>query len=579
MEDGSIWVFSSGAGRWIVGILEKEKDHFKCTEVFVATTDEHGGWAPHEVDGWSIFVDGIWQEAPNTRVGAEGSSLHTFFSTAQEVLAATRAVHESSQLVTGFDGRRPNVSKKTKEEVMAKELKAVFRAIDVEATGSITPEGIAEAMRVRGFEPTPERLENFFAACGAGNAGLVPDIRSLLPGALRRRTEDAGAHQGLDLKVMSRAEFVAAASQTLSLRDPTDEILKFVLIRIALHRLGLRGIDNEALEGGRFTKQQEAELQEAFDLLDVDESGAIDLAEFESGMLALGFEPSDVVHKLFASADDDGDGLIDYDLFVRTIGDRIQTRSAKDVFVNYVLIALALRLTKDAAPEVATAEAEEDSGNELEEQPQPPKVYGGSSIDRVGFLALMMQKIRARDAGDDFLKFVLLAMALRRFSDVGGSNGTSKGLNAEQKEELIGAFNLLDTSSSGAVDVRELEAGMRGLGFDPSQEDLDRFFDEVDADRSGAMGRDEFMRTLPDRIQKRDLKDVVLKFFLIAMALRRFAPSGDAAKGPRKGQDFDFSDEHRMELEETFDLLDTDKSGCLSARELSNAMQALGFRC
>merc|ERR1712205_39229 len=54
-----------------------------------------------------------------------------------------------------------------------------------------------------------------------------------------------------------------------------------------------------------------------------------------------------------------------------------------------------------------------------------------------------------------------------------------------------------------------------------------------------------------------------------AMALRRFNAGGKKQK--------ELTEEQKQEIKEAFDLFDTDGSGNIDAKELENAMQALGF--
>ena len=58
-------------------------------------------------------------------------------------------------------------------------------------------------------------------------------------------------------------------------------------------------------------------------------------------------------------------------------------------------------------------------------------------------------------------QFLLMARAGRS----GNTRKPLQGLDEEQVEEIREAFNLFDTDGSGAIDVKELKAAMRALGF------------------------------------------------------------------------------------------------------------------
>merc|ERR1711981_318905 len=59
------------------------------------------------------------------------------------------------------------------------------------------------------------------------------------------------------------------------------------------------------------------------------------------------------------------------------------------------------------------------------------------------------------------------------------------GLTDEQMEEIREAFGLFDGDASGAIDVRELKAAMRALGFEVKNEELKKMVADVDSDGSG----------------------------------------------------------------------------------------------
>merc|ERR1711883_5172 len=75
------------------------------------------------------------------------------------------------------------------------------------------------------------------------------------------------------------------------------------------------------------------------------------------------------------------------------------------------------------------------------------------------------------------------------------------GLSEEQIEEIREAFNLFDADNSGAIDVRELKAAMRALGFEVKKEELKKMINDIDNDGNGSIEFQEFlsMMTTPAR--------------------------------------------------------------------------------
>merc|ERR1712070_1088980 len=72
-------------------------------------------------------------------------------------------------------------------------------------------------------------------------------------------------------------------------------------------------------------------IKEAFDLFDTDGSGCVDSKELKVAMKALGFEPKKgEIEKLIHSVDDDGDGEMDWDDFLRMGEAKILNKDQKD---------------------------------------------------------------------------------------------------------------------------------------------------------------------------------------------------------------------------------------------------------
>merc|ERR1712080_398620 len=78
--------------------------------------------------------------------------------------------------------------------------------------------------------------------------------------------------------------------------------------------------------------------------------------------------------------------------------------------------------------------------------------------------------------------------------DIMGRPGKKKtGLSDEQVEEIREAFSLFDSDASGAIDVRELKAAMRALGFEIKNEELKKMVSDIDNDGNGTIEFQEFL--------------------------------------------------------------------------------------
>merc|ERR1712167_377937 len=71
---------------------------------------------------------------------------------------------------------------------------------------------------------------------------------------------------------------------------------------------------------------------------------------------------------------------------------------------------------------------------------------------------------------------------------MGSRRGMKKktgALSEELIDEIREAFSLFDGDASGAIDVRELKAAMRALGFEVKNDELKKMITDVDNDGNG----------------------------------------------------------------------------------------------
>ncbi len=95
-----------------------------------------------------------------------------------------------------------------------------------------------------------------------------------------------------------------------------------------------------------------------------------------------------------------------------------------------------------------------------------------------------------------------------------------QGLDEEQVAECREAFNLFDTDGSGSIDVRELKAAMRALGFQVKKSEIRQIISDIDKDENGTVEFDEFCDLMAGRISNRDTREEIMKIF------RLFADEG-----------------------------------------------------
>merc|ERR1712070_728141 len=80
-------------------------------------------------------------------------------------------------------------------------------------------------------------------------------------------------------------------------------------------------------------------------------------------------------------------------------------------------------------------------------------------------------------------------------------------LTEDQLDEIREAFGLFDNDASGAIDVRELKAAMRALGFEIKNEELKKMVTDVDNDGNGTIEFAEFLAMMTAKMGEKDTRE------------------------------------------------------------------------
>merc|ERR1711959_60273 len=86
-------------------------------------------------------------------------------------------------------------------------------------------------------------------------------------------------------------------------------------------------------------------------------------------------------------------------------------------------------------------------------------------------------------------------------------------LSEEQLDEIREAFSLFDSDASGAIDVRELKAAMRALGFEVKNEELKKMVSDIDGDGNGTIEFVEFLQMMTGKMGEKDSREDIEKVF------------------------------------------------------------------
>merc|ERR1712132_1083 len=99
-------------------------------------------------------------------------------------------------------------------------------------------------------------------------------------------------------------------------------------------------------------------------------------------------------------------------------------------------------------------------------------------------------------------------------TNMGRKAAKRKGqLSEEQLDEIREAFSLFDSDASGAIDVRELKAAMRALGFEVKNEELKKMVSDIDNDGNGTIEFGEFLQMMTGKMGEKDTREDIEKVF------------------------------------------------------------------
>merc|ERR1711937_873052 len=101
-------------------------------------------------------------------------------------------------------------------------------------------------------------------------------------------------------------------------------------------------------------------------------------------------------------------------------------------------------------------------------------------------------------------------------STMGSRRGMKKktgALSEEQIDEIREAFSLFDSDASGMIDIRELKAAMRALGFEVKNDELKKMVTDVDNDSNGTIEFAEFLGMMTAKMGEKDTREDIEKVF------------------------------------------------------------------
>eukprot|EP01147_Barroeca_monosierra_P007962 gene7962-708_t len=144
------------------------------------------------------------------------------------------------------------------------------------------------------------------------------------------------------------------------------------------------------------------------------------------------------------------------------------------------------------------------------------------------------------------------------------------GLTEKEQLEMKEVFILCDADGSGAIDWRELRAGLRGLGFPVSKKEAQDMINDADTNGDGYVDLNEFLHIV-ERLSRTEVdigREIMQGFRHFDKENKGFITLDDLINLCREVEEYI----PRNELREMFALADTDGDGRIDKSEFIKIM-------
>uniref|UniRef100_A0A1W7RAW0 Calglandulin n=1 Tax=Hadrurus spadix TaxID=141984 RepID=A0A1W7RAW0_9SCOR len=149
-------------------------------------------------------------------------------------------------------------------------------------------------------------------------------------------------------------------------------------------------------------------------------------------------------------------------------------------------------------------------------------------------------------------------------------SGMKFELTEEQKQDIKEAFDLFDAEGTGYIEGKELKVAMRALGFEPRKEEIKLIVAEIDKNKLGKIGFDDFVTLMTTKMAEKDTNEEILKAFQLFDIDNTGKISFDNLKSVAKELGENLTDE---ELQEMITEADKDGDGLVNQEEFLHIMK------
>jgi len=253
--------------------------------------------------------------------------------------------------------------------------------------------------------------------------------------------------------------------------------------------------------GKSLTEEQVEECREAFDMFDIDNSGAIDVRELKAAIKALGMDVGvEELTKMVSDVDKDGNGTIEFPEFLSMMTAKMSNTATDEeiakcfkLFDHDATGQITLKNLIHARSILGMGDV---SDAQLENMLKQADRSGRGSISLADFMRLMRKKgkgLVGLEDGEPDPDDITDAMALELVPDA---------LSQARQKALMKVFHLFDLNGSDTIDVEEFltlgRAVHKKAGWDETQ-NL-QAMKRVDLSGNGLIEPQEFLQFFRERL-------------------------------------------------------------------------------
>lgn len=260
------------------------------------------------------------------------------------------------------------------------------------------------------------------------------------------------------------------------------------------------------------TKDDVLQLKKAFDTIDLDHNNSISPLEIRAFFQRLELQDSkDAIYDMLKVMDDDYSGGVDFDEFFNFLTEIFDEKEKREEIRRLLKRGVDVASKPVAAPkqEASKKETASNSKPEANKKAEPKQKEAAMTREKQKKEVLRSKQPKAGNKGGENK----------------GDTSVTEGFNPdpyvsatasrETVMDLKKAFDLLDDDKSGMVSPAEITKYFEQLGLMTKNKLIYQVLAEMDADNSGGIDFEEFVKFVTSRVSDKDtnLKDEIARIF------------------------------------------------------------------